>query len=362
MIEQQPRLFEQLKKTGSKIPITLMPGNHDYELACYPEFIDRLKEYNLNLVPDVSMTREVAGRKIWIEHDERNHMPDLGNPYAQPVGYFITTGIVGTAGRYSEFGRGNWLKDVQAVMPITEIPTWTISNYFYREMGPLLRLVLLPFLLLLAVGAVVVISWLMEASGLIQVNPILDNPLTDSLGLPGRVVRTVLILEGVLALLLLLALIPAAIPLGILLRDLRRTLGRYNILMPKTPAQIGDGPYLGAARQVFERDPSVAVFVYGHTHLASLKEVDGRIVINAGTWLKMPKKVPVLFGQLPPVYIPAFCLNFFRMVEEDGRLAIYYEQIEKTPPSELTWAQRLLTFTKRATAGATIPKRTVVDA
>jgi hypothetical protein len=150
--------------------------------------------------------------------------------------------------------------------------------------------------------------------------------------------------------------------LGILLRDLRRTLGRYHILMPKTPAQIGDGPYLEAARQVFEQDPSVAVFVYGHTHLASLKEVDGRVVINTGTWLKMPKKVPVLFGQLPPVYIPAFRLNYFRMVEEDGRLAIYYEHIEKQPPSELTLAQRLLTLTKRPPAGATIPKRTIIGA
>ena len=366
LIEQQPKLFEQFKQTGSKIPITIMPGNHDYELACYPEFIDRLKDYNLNLVPEVSITREVAGKKIWIEHgqqhDERNHMPDFGNPHAQPVGYFITTGIVGTAGRHSEFGRGNWLKDVQAVMPITEIPTWTISNYFYREMGPLLRWIVLPFLLLLGVGAVVVISWLMEAFGLLQVNPILDNPLTDSLGVPGQVVRTVLILEGVLALLLLLALIPAAIPLGILLRDVRRTLGRYKILMPKTPAQIGDGPYLGAARQVFEQDPSVAVFVYGHTHLASLKEEEGRVVINTGTWLKMPKKVPVLFGQLPPVYIPAFRLNYFRMVEEDGSLAIYYEHIEKEPPSELTWPQRLLTLTKRPPAGAPIPKRTIVGA
>jgi len=358
LIEQQSKLFEQLKKTGSKIPITLMPGNHDYELACYPEFIDRLKEYNLNLVPEVSMTREVAGRKIWIEHgqqhDERNHMPDFGNPYAQPVGYFITTSIVGTAGRYSEFGRGNWLKDVQAVMPITEIPTWTISNYFYREMGPLLRWILLPFLLLLTVGAVVVISWLLEASGLLQVNPIQD------LGVPRQVVREVLRLEGILALLLVLALIPAAIPLGILFRDMRRTLGRYHILMPKTPAQIGDGPYLEAARQVFEQDPSVAVFVYGHTHLASLKEVEGRVVIDTGTWLKVPKKVPVVFGQLPPVYIPAFRLNYFRMVEEDGRLAIYYERIEKKPPSELTWVQRLLTLTKRPPAGATIPKRTIV--
>jgi len=362
LIEQQSRLFEQFKKTGGKIPITLMPGNHDYELACYPEFIDRLKEYNLNLVPKVSMTREVAGRKIWIEHgqqhDERNHMPDFGNPYAQPVGYFITTSIVGTAGRYSEFGRGNWLKDVQAVMPITEIPTWTISNYFYREMGPLLRWIVLPFLLLLGVGAVVVITWLLEASGLLQVNPILV--LTDSLGVPGQVVQAVLRLEAILALLVLLALIPAAIPLVILLRDLRKTLGRYHILMPKTPAQIGDGPYLGAAKQVFEQDPSVAAFVYGHTHLASLKEVDGRVVINTGTWLKVPTKVPVLFGQLPPVYIPAFRLNYFRMVEEDGRLAIYYEHIEKQPPSELTWVQRLLTLTKRPPAGAAIPKRTIV--
>jgi UDP-2,3-diacylglucosamine pyrophosphatase LpxH len=90
LIEQQPKLFEQFKQTGSKIPITIMPGNHDYELACYPEFIDRLKDYNLNLVPEVSIMREVAGKRIWIEHgqqhDERNHMPDFGNPHAQPVG------------------------------------------------------------------------------------------------------------------------------------------------------------------------------------------------------------------------------------------------------------------------------------
>ena len=366
LIEQQPKLFEQFKRTGSKIPITIMPGNHDYELACYPEFIDRLKDYNLNLVPEISITREVAGKRIWIEHgqqhDERNHMPDFGNPHAQPVGYFITTGIVGTAGRYSEFGRGNWLKDVQAVMPITEIPTWTISNYFYREMGPLLRLVLLPFLLLLVLGAVVVLSWFLEAFELLSVNPVLDNPLTDSLGLPGQVLRTVLVFEGVLALLLLLALIPAMIPLGILYRDVRRTLGRYHILMPKTPAQIGDGPYLEAARQVFEQDPSVAVFVYGHTHLASLKEVDDKVVINTGTWLKMPKKVPVVFGQLPPVYIPAFRLNYFRIAEEDGQLAIHYEQIEKRPPSELTWSQRLLTLARRPAAGPPIPKRTIVGA
>jgi DNA polymerase II small subunit/DNA polymerase delta subunit B len=111
LIEQQSRLFEQFKRTGEKIPITIMPGNHDYELTCYPEYVERFKEYNLNLVQVVSITREVAGKKLWIEHgqqhDERNFMPDYGNPYAEPLGYFATAGIVGTAGGYSEFGRGD---------------------------------------------------------------------------------------------------------------------------------------------------------------------------------------------------------------------------------------------------------------
>jgi UDP-2,3-diacylglucosamine pyrophosphatase LpxH len=364
LIEQQSRLFEQFKRTGEKIPITIMPGNHDYELACYPEYVDRLKEYNLNLVQEVSITREVAHKKVWIEHgqqhDERNRMPDFGNPYAEPVGYFVTAAIVGTAGRYSEFGRGHWLKDVQAVMPITDIPTWIISNYFYREMGPLLRLILLPFLLLFSLGFLVVLSWLLQAVGIFDFNPILDNPLTHSLGITGDVLRAVLLIEGIIALFLFLAALPAAIPLGILLRDVRKTLDRYHIFKPKAPVKEADAPYLGAARQVFEQDSDVAVFVYGHTHIASLKEIDGRVVINTGTWLKQPKKVPVLFGHLPPVYRPLFRLNYFRIAEEDGQVAIHYERIGKKPPSELTWSQRLLTLTRRLDEGAAIPERTVV--
>jgi hypothetical protein len=137
-----------------------------------------------------------VGREHGQQHDKRNRMPDFGNPYAEPVGYFVTAGIVGTSGRYSDFGRDNWLKDVQAVMPITDIPTWMISNYFYREMGPLLRLILLPFLLLFSLGFLVLLSWLLQAVGIFDFNLILDNPLTHSLGLTGNVLRAVLLVEA----------------------------------------------------------------------------------------------------------------------------------------------------------------------
>lgn len=36
-------------------------------------------------------------------------------------------------------GRDNWLRDIQSVTPLEEIPRWVISNYFYREMSPWLR-------------------------------------------------------------------------------------------------------------------------------------------------------------------------------------------------------------------------------
>jgi hypothetical protein len=97
--------------------------------------------------------------------------------------------------------------------------------------------------------------------------------------------------------------------------------------------------------------------VYGHTHAASLKRIDGRVVINTGTWLKLQEKVPVVLGKLPPVHYPLFRPNYFRILEENGELVVYYETIEKEASSELTFLQRLLTLTKRKSKVIPIPKR-----
>jgi UDP-2,3-diacylglucosamine pyrophosphatase LpxH len=93
LVEDHTELFEQFRATGEHVIITLIPGNHDYDLACYPRFVDRLREYNIVLEPEVVISRELAGKKIWIEHgmqhDESNQMPDFGHPHANPVGYFV---------------------------------------------------------------------------------------------------------------------------------------------------------------------------------------------------------------------------------------------------------------------------------
>ena len=65
-----------------------------------------------------------------------------------------------------------------------------ISNYFYGRWA-LLRLIVLPFLLLLSLGLLVLLSWLLQAVGIFDFNLILDNPLTHSLGITGQVLRAV---------------------------------------------------------------------------------------------------------------------------------------------------------------------------
>jgi UDP-2,3-diacylglucosamine pyrophosphatase LpxH len=64
LLEDHERLFEQFRATGERVKITLIPGNHDYDLACYPGFVDRLAEYGIVLEQEVAITRELAGKKI----------------------------------------------------------------------------------------------------------------------------------------------------------------------------------------------------------------------------------------------------------------------------------------------------------
>ena len=107
-------------------------------------------------------------------------------------------------------------------------------------------------------------------------------------------------------------------------------------------------------------DPSVALFVYGHTHIPSQREVDGRYVINTGTWLKRLEYVPVRVGHLPGVYVPSYQLNYFELAEADGRIRVRYRILPKTVPNDLTLLERLLILGRRVKPLPPIPPETFV--
>ncbi len=362
LIVQFPRIFEVFRKSGEKIRITLLPGNHDYELACYPEFVDVLGAYNVHLEQTESITRDLDEGRLWIEHgnqyDDANRMPDYGNPYAQPIGYYITSKVVGSAGQLSKRGRYSWLKDVQSVYPTEDVPHWVLSNYFYREMSPFLRWVFLPFLLLFGVTLVVLGGAALEALQITDRNLFLNNRLFESLGIVGSLFQLVLTINAVI----LAELLVLAIPFALIARDVKQTAKRFGLNLD--PAELtGDKEqeYIDAAKRVFEADPDVAVFIYGHTHAPSLRRIGERAVVNTGTWLKKLAPVAPRFGTLPPIYVPSFCLNFFRIHGADGKVVIEYQKIEKKPERELTLLQRLLAPRRGGAPAEPIPQHTVLS-
>jgi len=360
IIKAHQAIFDQLKATGARLKVTMMVGNHDYDLACNPVFAEKLQRYNIHLDTNLVLIRVVGDKKIWIEHgqqrDKFNAFGDYGNIHALPVGYFITETFVGGASRLSDFGRGDWLKDIRSVGTM-QIADWFLSNYFYREMSMVLRWLLLPFLLLAGVTIVAILGELLRFLGIFDYNILFHNPLMSKLGIIDNVLQVVIAINSIF-------LVLFGGPMALVLNDLTRTLRRFRVLTSHgmMPDLESEDSYLEGAQEVFSSDDKVAVFVFGHTHAAFLKRLGpaGQVILNTGTWLKLLHRVPVRFGLLPAVYYPSYRLNYFRIEDENNQIVINYVEVPKTPEPELTWLQRVVTFGRRAKRREAIPAKTVV--
>ena len=354
-------LFAQFRATGRRVKITLLPGNHDHDLACVPSYKAELAGWNIVLEPVVHITREVAGRKIWIEHgnqhDEFNRFPDFGNLYGLPAGYFITTHTVAAAARSAAEARSPWLDDLQSVYPNEEIPAWIWSGYFYREMTPLLRWCLLPFLLLFSASVVVFVGRGLEKAGILRTK-IFQIKLGERFGLKGRLIDWVLWVNGVVISFLLVMAIPAYL----LAHDVRSALSRYGVEHSEGLKIQKEAKYIAAADEVFKADPAVAIYVYGHTHAVSMRRIGPRCVINTGTWLKRLEHVRAHFRLLPGVFYPSYRLNYFTISPRGKDVQIGYEIIPKEPPSGLTWLESLMILGRRPGEGEPIPAQAILKA
>ncbi len=363
LISHHQRLFNQFRSTGEKIQISIVPGNHDYELACYPKFVKRLKDFNITLEPEPSIIRRIGDKKIWIEHgmqeDENNRMPDFGNPHANPLGYFVTRHIVTTAGKQSVLGRYNWLKDLQSVKPLEEIPRWILSNYFYREMNLFLRLLVLPFLVLFSTSVIAFIGSLLEEYGVLSSTIFTDNQIFRSLGFGyvGDVMDMVLMVDGVI----IAFLIPLAIPLFLFIRDVKKTIQRFEFYPDDKLIEKKESRYYKKAKALFAQQPDIKVYVFGHTHHAFIEKLSGGVIINTGTWLKQLARISSRFLLLPDVYYPHYCLNYFIVKKEDEKIAIYYYIIEKEAPSELSLLQRFVIFGRGISKIKAISQKTLIN-
>ena len=148
-----------------------------------------------------------------------------------------------------------------------------------------------------------------------------------------------------------------SIPFGLIIRDLKRSLQRFGIeLDPSDLTGEKEELYFDAAKKIFNDKPETGAFIYGHTHKPSIDLIDGRYIINTGTWLKQFDRVKPIFGFLPPIYVPYYCLNYFKIKEEKNSIIIEYVKIDKSTANELSLLQRLIVSRKRRIRRLIIPK------
>ncbi len=358
--ETYPRLFEQLRATGENVPITLLPGNHDHELAAYDEYVERFAAYNVDLVQDQSITRPVGDQAIHFEHghqqDPNNRIEDWGNPHATPLGYYYNTLVTSRAGQLSDRGRYNWLKDVQAVTPTERMPVWLFSKYFYREMNPVLRYSLVPFLLLFNVSAVLAVLAGLDLLGVWSMPVDRTTAFLGQFGRAGTAAWFFLALNATVAGLLLLV----GVPLYFIRRDLRKTIDRFGVFETELTVDP-EAPYEDAAEAVFADRPETTVFCYGHTHRPTVREVDGGVLVNTGTWLKRLHRRDGITGILPPVFYPSYRMSAVRIASDTDGVRITYESVSKPSPAaeELTRTERFFTVGREPEPD--LPDEMVVD-
>ncbi len=358
--ERYPELFEQLRKTGENIQVTLLPGNHDHELAAHDEYVGRLAEYNVDLVQGESVSRLVGDQAVHFEHghqhDPNNRIEDWGNPHATPLGYFYNTLVTSRAGKLSDRGKYNWLKDVQAVTPTERMPVWLFSKYFYREMNPVLRYSLVPFLLLFNISVLLAILAGLDLVGIWSLPARRVSSFLGQFGRAGTAIWFILLLNVAVAGLLLLV----GIPLYFIRRDIRKTIARFGIF--ETALTVDpEAPYEDAARDIFAEQSETTIYCYGHTHRPGVQAVDGGLLVNTGTWLKRLHRRDGVIGILPPVFYPSYQLAAVRIAPAEAGVAVEYQSMAKPSPAteELTLTERL--FTAGREPDTELPDRRVVD-
>jgi hypothetical protein len=234
-----------------------------------------------------------------------------------------------------------------------------MSNYFYREMSGVIRWIVVPFLLLFGLTFLALLAEIPRLLGIFDVNIFLNNRFINALGFVGDILQIIIVVN----MLILIFMIIISVPLFIILRDVKGTLRRFQLLNKDQANYNVDSnePYLRRARQVFAEHPEVAVYVFGHTHDAFLEKTEsGQIIFNTGTWLKILHRQRVRVGYFPAVYVPTFRLNYFKVYESDNQLVIDYVEVPKSPPVELTWIQRLVTLGSAPAVKKEIPERTTV--
>ena len=113
-------------------------------------------------------------------------------------------------------------------------------------------------------------------------------------------------------------------------------------------------------------EPSIDVFVSGHTHAPDLRGIersDGStvVMVNSGCWLRQLQPVGS-YLRWPPVFASKFVLTYVKVFVRDSKLCVELWEYPKAATNHLTRTENLAAWGKMPDQPSTNAKPRVVSA
>src|SRR5918911_4457979 len=348
-------MFEALGgfAAGEQHRVVYMPGNHDAEAWWNPQVQKTLRknglvdEFALSYL--ASLGTDEKRFTIYCEHGNQFDPPNYIENYAEsldtPLGHHIVTDFTRKIAPIGEISPGLDLSDVKNVYPVTDIPQWVASKYFYHLLGLAIAYLIIPFILAyVAYRAVALYLSISEDQFSSFSGSYLTLPRTH------EAFSDILFFALIfLALLVALFLFLRHRVRGFLAAGFTQDSGAAE--MVTKPQEVEElvkenGPF----PMLEGEEPSIDVFVSGHTHAPDLKELersDGSkvVMVNSGCWLRQLQPVGSHL-RWPPVFASKFVLTHVRVFLRGSKLHVELWEHPKPAPNALTRTENLAAWGK----------------
>lgn len=359
VIKKYQNLFDALKVFGEKHKITVLPGNHDHALSYNKKYQDDLAKYNIIVDPNQFFKREfVKGDKIFRvigEHGNQvepgSQFPDFNMPTDSSLAYHVNKIIVYKLMRMgTERKSPYWLRNLDNVENDL-IPHWGMSKYFYYELGPFLKAIMIPMFILFAFAVPYFIFDLITEF----YQPKFMQPLLIMLDTNTffKVLIFTLYFNMVVVIIAIFAWI-------LLKRDFKKRLEEYGVPSFKEIWLSRYNEYKNRAKEIINGEnifnEKADFYVTGHTHVAGLHHLkeEGVSFADTGSWKQLMKKVSTRL-KFPSVYAPYFFLTYLTFEENGDEMVIQLRKWPKIFKAKLTVLERF------AVKGNGIPKSVKED-
>jgi len=359
VVNERQELFKAFKEFGEKHTVTILAGNHDHELAYKSEFGDVLKQYNFTVDKNQFFIRrfENNNKEFIIIGEHGNQVepscafPDFNMPTESSLAYYLTKVLYEQIMKMGDKGKGmKWLSEIDNIDQDTTA-YWAFSKYFYYDVGPILKVFIIPMLFLFSLAIPYFIfnvvtefffrpRWLEPLLLFLQTNTLM------------KIISFILYFDMVIVVILILS--------SLMKKHFDASLKNYGIQSLSDLLISKEKTYSAHARKVVVGEnqfkENADFYVTGHTHFAGLYKdpTDGFTYGDSGSWKQLMKQTEARFN-FPPVFVSYFKLSYLVFEVIDNDMVIQLRQWPKIFTPKLTFIERF------AIKGKTLPKSTHQD-